>query len=162
MAIPAVLKKNPPQSGPTRTLFDWGLTALVAIAVAFALQAYVVKPYLIPTDSMANTLVPRQRVLVDRLIYHFRPVRRGDIIVFRCAALGNAVLVKRVVGLPGDLLALHGGQLYSTACKPATPSSTGSTASWNRPSPPLSSLTDIRARPGRLPSPIACLPATTS
>ena len=61
---------------------------------------------------MANTLVPYQRVLVDRLIYRFRPVHRGDIIVFRCAALGNAVLIKRVVGLPGDLLALHNGQLY--------------------------------------------------
>jgi signal peptidase I len=61
---------------------------------------------------MANTLVPHQRVLVDRLIYRFRAVYRGDIIVFRSAALGNAVLIKRVVGLPGDLLALHNGQLY--------------------------------------------------
>ena len=107
-----MLKRIRPQSGPARTLFDYGLTALVAIALAIALQAYVVKPYRIPSDSMANTLVPHQRVLVDRLIYRFRSIHRGDVIVFRCAALGNAVLIKRVVGLPGDLLALHGGQLY--------------------------------------------------
>lgn len=107
-----MLKKVRPQSGPARTLFDYGLTVLVALALAFAMQAYVVKPYRIPSDSMANTLVPQQRVLVDRLVYRFRPVRRGDIIVFRCAPLANEVLIKRVVGLPGDLLALHDGQLY--------------------------------------------------
>ncbi len=107
-----MLSKLRPQRGPGRIVFDYGLTALLAIALAIAVQAFVVKPYRIPTDSMANTLVPHQRVLVDRLIYRFRSVHRGDIIVFRCAELGNAVLIKRVVGLPGDLLALHNGRLY--------------------------------------------------
>ena len=107
-----MLKKTRPQRSLARTLFDYGLMVLVALAVAFAVQAYVVKPYKIPTASMANTLVPHQRVLVDRLIYHFRGVHRGDIIVFHCAALGNEVLIKRIVGLPGDLLALRDGRLY--------------------------------------------------
>ena len=107
-----MLSKIRPQSGVGRTIFDYGLTALAAIALAIVVQAFVVKPYQIPSDSMANTLVPHQRVLVDRLIYRFRPVERGDIIVFRCAALGNEVLIKRVVGLPGDLLALRNGRLY--------------------------------------------------
>ena len=101
-----------PQSGPRRAIFDYGLTALIAIAMAIVVQSFVVKPYMIPSSSMADTLVPHQRVLVDRLIYRFRAVHRGDIIVFRCAQLANLVLIKRVVGLPGDLLALHGGQLY--------------------------------------------------
>ena len=106
-----MLSKIRPQSGVGRTIFDYGLTAVAAIALAIVVQAFVVKPYQIPSDSMANTLVPHQRVLVDRLIYRFRPVERGDIIVFRCAALGNEVLIKRVVGLPGDLLALRNGRL---------------------------------------------------
>jgi signal peptidase I len=85
---------------------------VVAVALAIVVQAFVVKPYLIPSSSMADTLVPGQRVLVDRLVYRFRSVHRGDIIVFRCANLANEILVKRVVGLPCDLLALHDGQLY--------------------------------------------------
>ena len=107
-----MLRKVRPQSGPRRTIFDYGLTVLVAIALAIVVQSFVVKPYMIPSSSMADTLVPHQRVLVDRLIYRFRAVHRGDIIVFRCAQLANLVLIKRVVGLPGDLLALHNGQLY--------------------------------------------------
>jgi signal peptidase I len=95
-----------------RAILAWTLTALLAVGCAWLVQAYVVKSYRIPSNSMANTLAPHQRVLVDRLIYRFRPVQLGDIIVFRCAALGNEVLIKRVVGLPGDLLALRDGQLY--------------------------------------------------
>jgi signal peptidase I len=107
-----VLSKVRPQSGVGRTIFDYGLMAVMAIALAIVVQAFIVKPYLIPSSSMANTLVPRQRVVVDRLIYRFRPVHRGDIIVFRCAPLADAVLIKRAVGLPGDLLALRNGRLY--------------------------------------------------
>ena len=100
-----MLRKIRPQSGARRTIFDYGLMVVVAVALAIVVQAFIVKPYLIPSSSMADTLVPGQRVLVDRVVYRFRLVRRGDIIVFRCAPLANTVLIKRVVGLPGDLLA---------------------------------------------------------
>jgi signal peptidase I len=94
-----------PPSGPRRTIIDYGLTAVITIALAIVVQAFVAKPYLIPSSSMADTLVPGQRVLVDRMVYRFASVHRGDVIVFRCAPLADAVLIKRVVGLPGDLLA---------------------------------------------------------
>lgn len=96
-----------------RTLLDYTLTAVVAVALALAIQAFVVKPYLIPSVSMANTLLPGQRVLVDRLVYHYRSVHRGDIIVFRWPGHENETpLIKRVVGLPGDRLSLRNGELF--------------------------------------------------
>jgi signal peptidase I len=101
-----------PPSGARRTIIDYGLTALVAIALAIVVQTFVVKPYLIPSTSMANTLVPGQRVLVDRMVYRYRAVHRGDIIVFRRPEPPHDVLIKRVVGLPGDLLAVRNGHLY--------------------------------------------------
>jgi len=107
-----MLEKLRPKSGPRRTIVDYGLTAIIAVALAIAVQSFVVKPYLIPSTSMANTLVPGQRVLVDRLVYRYRSVHRGDIIVFRRPDPPHDVLIKRVVGLPGDLLALRNGRLY--------------------------------------------------
>ena len=155
-----MLRKIRPQKGARRIIFDYGLTLVIGIALAFAVQASVVKPYRIPSDSMANTLVPYQRVLVDRLIYRFRPVHRGDIIVFRCAALGNAVLIKRVVGLPGDLLALHNGQLYVNgvqACNSfvdrldgvVEPTQPASSLTTNDPSTPWSLAQPYRVPAGR-------------
>ena len=107
-----MLRRFRPQSGPRRTIFDYGLTALIAIAMAIVVQSFVVKPYVIPSRSMADTLVPGQRVLVDRMVYRLRSVHRGDIIVFRCAQLADQVLIKRVVGLPGDRLSLAAGRLF--------------------------------------------------
>jgi signal peptidase I len=107
-----MLKRIRPESGARRTIIDYGLTALVAIALALVVQSFAVKPYLIPSTSMANTLVPGQRVLVDRMVYHYRHVHRGDIIVFRRPVPPNDVLIKRVVGLPGDVLSLKGGAVY--------------------------------------------------
>jgi signal peptidase I len=107
-----VLRKIRPESGARRIIIDCGVVVVTAIALAIAVQSFVVKPFLVPSSSMADTIVPGQRVLVDRMIYDFRPVHRGDIIVFRRPELTNELLIKRVVGLPGDLLAVHNGHLF--------------------------------------------------
>ena len=106
-----MLKKIRPESGARRTIIDYGLTALIAVALAIGVQTFLVKPYLIPSTSMANTLVPGQRVLVNRMVYRYSPVRRGDIIVFHRPGPAADVLIKRVVGLPGDVISVHDGYL---------------------------------------------------
>ena len=60
------------------------LVVIVALALGLALgiQAYVVKPYQIPSESMEPTLDVGQRVLVNRFIYHFTDPDHGDIMVF--------------------------------------------------------------------------------
>jgi signal peptidase I len=108
-------RERPAKTGKShaRTVLDYLLTAVVAVILALAIQAFVVKPYLIPSVSMANTLLPGQRVLVDRVVYHYRGVHRGDVIVFRWPGHETETpLIKRVVGLPGDRLSLRDGRLY--------------------------------------------------
>lgn len=85
----------------------------LAIILALLIQATVAKPYEIPTGSMMPTIRPAERVLANRFIYHFQDVERGDIIVFRPPARLNSSVpfVKRVVGLPGDLIEVREGQV---------------------------------------------------
>lgn len=85
--------------------------AVVVVALVLVTQAFVVKPYRIPSTSMERTLMVGDRVLVNRLVYHFRSVRRGDIVVFKWPRNRKIVFVKRVVGLPGDTLSLRDGHL---------------------------------------------------
>jgi signal peptidase I len=94
------------------SILDYGVVAVAAIVVALLVQAYVVKPYRIPSGSMVGTLRPGDRVLVNRVIYHLREPRRGDIIVFRYPKDTSVVFIKRVVGLPGDRLMLRDGRLW--------------------------------------------------
>jgi signal peptidase I len=104
---------------PLRVGIDWLVTIAAAVGIVLALKAWVVNPYRIPSSSMEPTLHCARpeagcearfsdRVLADRLIYHFRSPHRGEIIVFTtppaavqaCGAGGT--FVKRLIGLPGD------------------------------------------------------------
>jgi signal peptidase I len=62
---------------------------------------------------MEPTLVEGDRVLVNRLVYHFHPPQRGDIIVFHPPDRpGSDPFIKRVIAVAGDTVAVHDGVLY--------------------------------------------------
>jgi signal peptidase I len=93
------------------------LEYLVILLVSFALVFGFVRPFVmeafwIPSGSMIPTLKIGDRVLVNKFIYRFTEPRRGDIIVFESVDNSNEDLIKRVVGLPGDKIAVRGGKLF--------------------------------------------------
>jgi signal peptidase I len=97
--------------------FRWVIEVVVIVAAAFVLallvQQFIVKPFAIPSPSMENTLLEGDRVLVNRLVYHFHPPRRGDVIVFHPPGRpGSDPFIKRVVAVGGDTIAVHDGMLY--------------------------------------------------
>jgi signal peptidase I len=113
-----------------RSVIDWVLTIVGAVAIVLALKAWVVNPYKIPSSSMELTFHcarpqpgceagTSDRVLANRFIYHFRDPRRSEIVVFdappaaaiRCPG-GGGVFVKRIIGLPGDAWAERDGYVY--------------------------------------------------
>jgi signal peptidase I len=71
--MPVLLRRR------ARSVAELIVTVAVAVGLAIAIQAWVVKPYKIPTGSMEPTLVPRQRVLADRI---FKSLDIGQIVVF--------------------------------------------------------------------------------
>ncbi len=115
--LPAELGEVAPP-GKKRRLARWLLRDLViplavAFGVAMAFQATVAKPYQIPTGSMIPTIQENDRILADRLIYHFRAIHRGDVIVFNPPAdlHQDTPFVKRVIGLPGDTVEIKHGEV---------------------------------------------------
>jgi signal peptidase I len=100
-----------------RWAIEWLIFLAVAVAVALGVRAYVVQSYLIPSASMEPTLMIGDRILVDKLSYHLHGVGRGDIVVFatppkEAANTSIKDLVKRVIGLPGDVISAKGGRVY--------------------------------------------------
>jgi signal peptidase I len=91
---------------------------LVAILVAVLLRTFVVATYSIPSGSMEPTLQIGDRIVVNKLSYHLHGVDRGNIVVFStpptedCAGQPVSDLVKRVIGLPGEMISLADGRVY--------------------------------------------------
>jgi signal peptidase I len=103
---------------------DLAVIVIAALVLTILLKAYVVQVFSIPSGSMENTLLPGDRILVNKMVYRFRSIERGDIVVFSgsgswdppTAAPGlwdratglfgiagpGTDYVKRVIGVPGD------------------------------------------------------------
>ena len=108
----------PDTPSPTRWIKEAAVVVVVAILVAVLLRAFVVQTFFIPSGSMEPTLQIGDRILVNTLSYHFHGVDRGNIVVFsrppteNCGGPEVNDLVKRVIGLPGDVISLSGGYVY--------------------------------------------------
>jgi signal peptidase I len=88
------------------------IVMLVSFALVFGIvRPFVVEPFYIPTTSMVPTLEVGDRVLANKFIYRFAEPERGDIIVFESID-EKKDLVKRVVGLSGDRIAIKDGRLF--------------------------------------------------
>ncbi len=85
-------------------------SALIALLLVFCiLRPFVVQAFFIPSGSMEPTLQLGDRILVNKFIYHFRQPEAGDIVVFRAPPVADHLdrdFIKRVVGTPGDRLAV--------------------------------------------------------
>ena len=103
---------------PTRWIKEAVVVVVVAVLVAVLLRAFVVQTFFIPSGSMEPTLQIGDRILVNKLSYDLHGVDRGDIVVFsrppteNCGGPEVNDLVKRVIGLPGDVISLSGGYVY--------------------------------------------------
>jgi len=84
-------------------------SASVAIIVALLLRVLVVGAFEIPSHSMENTLLPGDCIVVNKLAYTLRALRRGDVVDFHHQPHMSEVretYVKRVIGLPSDTVTL--------------------------------------------------------
>jgi signal peptidase I len=93
------------------------LEFLIILLVSFVLvfgfvRPFVVEAFWIPSASMVPTLKYGDRVLVNKFIYRFTEPERGDVIVFKSVEGDDEDLIKRVVGVPGDEIAVRDGKLF--------------------------------------------------
>jgi signal peptidase I len=87
----------------------WPRVALIALLAVIPVRLFVAEPVRIPSSSMRPTVVAGEHVLVDKLTYRLRVPRRWELVVFDLP--GGELGLKRVVGLPGDRVALRDGAL---------------------------------------------------
>ncbi len=110
-------------------LWEWTKSILVALVVWFLLRSFLVEAFRIPSGSMENTLLIGDFLFVNKALYGaevpivgtrlpaVREPRRNDILVFDSVEEPGLKVVKRLIGMPGDTLAMEGGALYRNGVK---------------------------------------------
>ena len=103
---------------------DWVESIIIAFLLALVIRAFIVQAFKIPTGSMRMTLIEGDLILVNKFIYGakvpftnlrlpaLRQPKRGDVIVFIYPEDKSKDFIKRLVGLPGDLVEIKGGSIY--------------------------------------------------
>lgn len=100
-----------------RSAVEWVAVIVGALVVALVVKTFLFQAFYIPSGSMEPTLEKGDRVLVNKLSYDLHDVNRGDVIVFELEPAdvgpdGIKDLIKRVIGLPGDVIETRDGVVY--------------------------------------------------
>lgn len=102
-----------PQGQPRPpVLAEFTRAALGALVLALVIMTFVARAFTVEGPSMLPTLHSGERLVVERITYLFRDPRRGEVVVFRYPLNPREYFVKRVVGIPGDRVAIRGGYLW--------------------------------------------------
>src|SRR5512147_1947074 len=103
------------QSGPAPApsfyaeMKSWARDIIFAVATAIFIVIFIIQPVKVEGTSMQPRLVDQERIFVNRFIYRFEGIHRGDIVVFWYPRDTNKSFIKRVVAVPGDLLEIRDG-----------------------------------------------------
>jgi signal peptidase I len=101
-------------NGVVYSIFALGnlyFTVIVAISIALYFRGNVMQAFYCPTETMSPTLLKGDRFLANKLVQRKRP-NYGDVVVFLAPNDRETIHVKRVVGLPGDTIAVRGNEVF--------------------------------------------------
>jgi signal peptidase I len=132
--------------GPGSFLRELPVLLFIAFVLALLIKSFLVQAFYIPSESMLPTLQVGDRVLVNKVVYHLHPPRRGDIIVFEdphpaaethrnaleafwhwlTQGLGVSTnpekdFIKRVIALPGETIEIKHGDVFINGKKLVEP-----------------------------------------
>jgi signal peptidase I len=113
-STPSAPQQNPPTPEPSglRILHSWARDFFFSILVSFLIILFVYQPVKVEGGSMEPGLEDQERIFINKLVYRWESIERGDIVVFRYPGDPRKSFIKRVIGVPGDQVRISYGHVY--------------------------------------------------
>ena len=106
-------KKEKPKKSMKQEIFEWIMVFVVAAAMAFVVRTFIFEPVRVDGSSMLDTLVDNEYMIATKFDYLLDNPERFDIVICDYPNTDDGMYrVKRVIGLPGEVIQLLGGELY--------------------------------------------------
>ncbi|TSC58130.1 MAG: signal peptidase I [Candidatus Peregrinibacteria bacterium Greene0416_62] len=93
-------------------LLDVVLNIVIIVGIVAGIRTFLVSPFQVEGDSMLDTLEHKQYIIINKLAYFTGNPVRGDVVVFRPPSDHKKHYVKRIIGIPGDVVIIRGGKAY--------------------------------------------------
>jgi signal peptidase I len=90
----------------------WTRDLLIAIGLALVIIVFLYQPVKVEGTSMAPLLSDQERIFINKFVYRFEPISRGDVVVFWYPLDRTKSFIKRVVALPGESVEIRRGVVY--------------------------------------------------
>src|SRR5580693_1294704 len=99
----------------------WTRDLLIAIGLALVIIVFLYQPVKVEGTSMAPLLSDQERIFINKFVYRFEPIDRGDVVVFWYPLDRSKSFIKRVVGLPGEMVEIRKGIVFVNGVSLAEP-----------------------------------------
>src|ERR1700732_691736 len=114
--VSPAIKTSPSGSPTTHSLRNeirvWTRDLLIAIGLALVIIVFLYQPVKVEGTSMAPLLSDQERIFINKFVYRFEPIDRGDVVVFWYPLDRSKSFIKRVVGLPGETVEIRKGVVF--------------------------------------------------
>lgn len=104
------IEKKVKKTKEDNVLFEWVKSIFIAVVLAILIKTFIAEPTKIEGNSMIQTLHDDDRVIINKIVMKFKPLKRKDIVVMKYD--NNSDYIKRIVGLPGEYIQLIDGKVY--------------------------------------------------
>lgn len=112
-AAEAEVKNEKPKKSIKQEIFEWIMVFVVAAALAFVVRTFIFEPVRVDGASMMDTLVDGEYMIATKFDYLLGDPERFDIVICNYPNTNDGMYrVKRVIGMPGDIIQLLSGELY--------------------------------------------------
>jgi signal peptidase I len=101
-----------PGANPLPVVAVWARDLLVSLAISAFIIIFLYQPVKVEGTSMMPGLEDQERIFVNKFVYRWEAIQRGDIVVFRYPRDTSKSYIKRVIGVAGDRIRIENGQVY--------------------------------------------------
>ena len=93
-------------------ILDFIETIVIALAIFVVVYLFLFQPHQVKGSSMADNFHDGEYLLTDKITYRFRPIRRGEVIIFKAPRNEDYDYIKRVIALPHERVKISGGKVF--------------------------------------------------